>query len=497
MPMIGKRPNVFAAPVAKAYRPTMRDQAATVLTNVLGNTYQGNRIARNVFGSSGLGGGQGNLLGGLGILDLTPIGAAFALEEAGRQIGGGQPVTGAANVALGMVPIPAVAKGGKAVAKGVARRVAGIGHNRPPTTKKASAPDSRYARQADAGPVVTQAGARREPLGGPEQHRAQHPGAFGPYHNLKPQIDPNEVAGIYEPLNPWGLPPVRRITPADLEGGDVISLYGDRTRAGERLMGLQGAPFERPVDLHGGPDFGRMHESAGSRSVWASEPSPTAGLKKKIAKSLSEGRNVFGVYTPMGPQSLDQTTMMTDTLAQMIKQSELSPSSVAAFDKSVAQLGLPSISDPDAVAAALATKNQGQRLAWVRAIDNASRLAEGFPEVGAARLALTNPELREMPAGASGYRVMKFGPESLEAVTETPIRHGSYSANILGENLGAFDELVPFNMLFRDTFNQRRAEGRDYLSDLRALELSKPVQTMTPEVVDSLMSYQLGARRRR
>jgi hypothetical protein len=125
MPVLGKRPNVFAAPVAKAYRPTMRDQVANLFSRALGDNYQSNELARGLFGSSGLGGGQGNLLGGLGLLDLTPIGAAFALEEAGRQIGGGQPVTGAANAALAVVPVPAVAKGGKAVVRRAARRVAG------------------------------------------------------------------------------------------------------------------------------------------------------------------------------------------------------------------------------------------------------------------------------------------------------------------------------------------------------------------------------------
>jgi hypothetical protein len=135
MPLPNKSRNVFAAPVAKAYRPTMRDQVANVFSRALGDNYQSNELARGLFGSSGIGGGQGNLLGGLGILDLTPIGAAFALEEAGRQIGGGQPVTGAANVALGMVPIPAVAKGGKAAVKGVARRVAGKAAKAAPAPK--------------------------------------------------------------------------------------------------------------------------------------------------------------------------------------------------------------------------------------------------------------------------------------------------------------------------------------------------------------------------
>jgi hypothetical protein len=123
MPLPNKSRNVFAAPVAKAYRPTMRDQVANLFSRALGDNYQSNELARGLFGSSGLGGGQGNLLGGLGLLDLTPIGAAFALEEAGRQIGGGQPVTGAANVALGMVPIPAAARAVKGGAKAVARAV--------------------------------------------------------------------------------------------------------------------------------------------------------------------------------------------------------------------------------------------------------------------------------------------------------------------------------------------------------------------------------------
>jgi hypothetical protein len=131
MPVLGKRPNVFAAPVAKAYRPTMRDQVANVFSRALGDTYQSNELARGLFGSSGLGGGQGNLLGGLGILDLTPIGAAFALEEAGRQIGGGDVVGGVANAALAAVPIPASARGArfkvKKLPKPPTARITGVG----------------------------------------------------------------------------------------------------------------------------------------------------------------------------------------------------------------------------------------------------------------------------------------------------------------------------------------------------------------------------------
>jgi hypothetical protein len=201
MPVLGKRPNVFAAPVAKAYRPTMRDQAGSLLSSVLGNTYQGNRIARNVFGSSGLGGGQGNLLGGLGLLDLTPIGAAFALEEAGRQIGGGQPVTGAANVALGMVPIPAAAKAVKGGAKAVARAVlpnnlrlpAGAS---PPLDMSKAARMARAAEQGFTTPVYH---------GTPDAREIIDTGEWAAMHERFPGLGPAGAPGkrTYE-VEHWG-----------------------------------------------------------------------------------------------------------------------------------------------------------------------------------------------------------------------------------------------------------------------------------------------------
>lgn len=115
----GRSPNYFNQPVAKAYNPTLRDKAGGLLSGLFGDTYQTNLFSRGLLGSSGLGGGQGPIAG-MGLLDMTPLGAAFALEEAGRKIGRGDRVGGAADAALAVVPIPAAARGAKRVARRVA-----------------------------------------------------------------------------------------------------------------------------------------------------------------------------------------------------------------------------------------------------------------------------------------------------------------------------------------------------------------------------------------
>ena len=374
--------------------------------------------------------------------------------------------------------------------------VAQIGHNAPPATKKALATESRYLPPGQM-PIVTQAGKRREPLGGREQLNAQHPSPFGPYHNIKPSVDPNEVRGDYRPMVEMRQP--NMLTPADLEGSDVVSLYGDRSRAGEYLTGINGREFDKPVELHGGPDYGRMHEAEGSPAVWASEAGAVAALNGRIRRAIEAGRDVHGVYTPMGPKSLDQSTMMTDTLARMIQSGDIKKGDLKAFDRMVNSQGwkLPSVGNTDELIEVLGRGTQGARKLFVDEMDKGPWLEAGFPDVGAARIALTAPDMLDMPAGASGYRIVKFGPETLEAIDDPYRIHGSYDTPMAGQNVGQLDELVPFDMLFSDWSQARRAAGLGGGSDLRSLEMKKPYQTMTPEVVDRLMSFRAGAKKRR
>ena len=114
MGMFGKSraPNIYAQPTAQAYKPTVRDNMARAALNLFGDTHGNQQIARNIFGSSGLGYSPANPLG-MSLADLTPFGLMFAADEAGRQAGQGHPFKAAGNLALATVPVPAVAKGAK------------------------------------------------------------------------------------------------------------------------------------------------------------------------------------------------------------------------------------------------------------------------------------------------------------------------------------------------------------------------------------------------
>lgn len=124
MGMFGKSraPNIYAQPTAQAYKPTVRDNMARAALNLFGDTHGNQQIARNIFGSSGLGYSPANPLG-MSLADLTPLGLAFAADEAGRQAGQGHPFKAAGNLALQMVPIPGAAKGAKGLLGKAAKAV--------------------------------------------------------------------------------------------------------------------------------------------------------------------------------------------------------------------------------------------------------------------------------------------------------------------------------------------------------------------------------------
>jgi hypothetical protein len=131
---------------------------------------------------------------------------------------------------------------------------------------------------------------------------------------------------------------------------------------------------------------------------------------------------------------------------------------------------------------------QGQRKSLVELMDSAKALEAGFPDVSATRIALTEPQLMQAPGGASGFQVVKFGPESLEPVNVT-LPHPTYGTQMAGTPVGGFENMVPFDMLYPDLIKERRALGLAPGKDLRSFEFRKPTQTIDQETLDRLMKY--------
>jgi hypothetical protein len=351
-------------------------------------------------------------------------------------------------------------------------------------------------------PVVTQAGELGIPVSGLEQMAVAHPSPFGAFSTIKPRKPAPEVTSDYLPAEEFGPPTPGRNEPLavfdpdaprksfaveDLENAMVISLLGDRMSAGRRITDIDGTPVN--VMTYGGPRYGEFNEAMGSPAVWASERSPISSLRKQIRGGLEEGRDVYGVYTAMGPKSLDQTTMMTDALLQQVRGGDIKKRDLAVFDRAMRGIvpDFVGVKDPGAYQQ-LAGLTQGDRIKFVQFMDSAKALDAGFPSVSATRIGLTEPELTNAPAGSTGFSVMKLGPESLEDF-DISLLHPTYPVQMAGETAGRFPEMVPFDMVFSDLVSARRGAGASAGKDLRALELRKPSQVVTPEQIERLLKY--------
>ena len=376
----------------------------------------------------------------------------------------------------------------------------------PPATELAVKPGRKgFATRfqpASKEPIVTQAGRAGLPVAGAEQMAVAHPSPFGAFATIKPSKPASEMSSGYLPAEEIGpLPPGRNAPLAvfdpdaprktfsveDLENSMVVSLLGDRTSAGRRVVDIDGTPVN--VMTYGGPRYGEFNEAMGSPAVWASERSPISSLRNQIRGGLEQGLDVYGVYTAMGPRSLDQTTMMTDALLQQARARGIGGRDAAAFDSAMREVvpDFVGIGDPGAYQQ-LASLPQGQRLQFTQRMDNAKLLEAGFPDVSATRIALTEPELLDAPAGSSGFSVVKLGPESLKDF-DISLPHPTYPVQMAGETVGRFPEMVPFDMVFSDLVSERRGAGAAAGKDLRALELRRPAQVVTPEQLERLLRY--------
>ena len=465
------------------------------------------------------------------VLDYTPLAGAFVGNEAALAVRKGKLGEAAANVALAALPLPGAGKAVKKVAKGVksvapakkvaaqatssaystprqviakefgrdiAQRLDGIVPADAPITEwraaaeNLSSPDvaksnrrfiPEFKRPSEK-PLATQMGEQGLPVRGMDLVEAQHPSPFGVFSKYKTPKDPLDTEVVVEPYAV--MPTDRRFDTSRLEGARIVSLLADKSRAGDRILSIDGLPMD--VYTQGGPMHAALQEALGGSSGFANTGGGLTTLRKQIATGLEEGRPVFGVTTTMGPESLNQTVDMVDILHQMARTSPIRASDLAVFNKKAEDIipGYAGLLDEDAVQQ-LQGATQGQRKAFVKLMDNADALKLGLPNVPAARFGLTDPNLVDVPSGVSGYSFVELGPESLEKL-DSSIKNRSYVEDLTGK-FGGRGPLVPFSTMFSDFVKKRRAAAKLEGSDLRSLEFQKPIQDMTPEAYDRLMSY--------
>jgi hypothetical protein len=275
--------------------------------------------------------------------------------------------------------------------------------------------------------------------------------------------------------------------PASMQGGAIIPLTGDRSIAGQNLLGVGGTRFETPVYLEGGYDFMRTHSPEGT--VWASEAGRSQGIQNRINKAAEEsGGDVFGVYSAMGPEAMNFNVMMADSLLEQIKAGKLTKKAVNAFDKEVRRFrpewkGVMSPDSRDQLETSGALRHAFVDRMQLDEFQNA-----GFPNIAYSRHAITDPLLLDEPMYSSGLAIGRMVPGA-DLVRNPITPHKTYNTQIQGQYVGGLEKSVPMSVMYPDWFKERRAIGAPVSGDPRSFDLARPIQATNQEWLDGLMNY--------
>lgn len=281
----------------------------------------------------------------------------------------------------------------------------------------------------------------------------------------------------------------RTISPESMQGGVAFPLVGDRSAAGRILEELEGTPVN--VRLEGGPEFMRANPGM----AWASGKGVLKSLSDRVRQGAESGGDVYGVYTAMGPQSVDFNTMVTEALLKQLDINALRKKDIQAFDRAVRSIkgqggkfkapDFPGIENPE-IHSLLMEGPGGQRDAFVKAMGKAQFQKSGFPDVIAARVGVTDPALLDIPRGSSGFTVAKMEPAG-RVLEESG--HTTYPFDLAGEYVGGFERQIPHDIMFHDPIEAKRILGSTATGAHKSLELNAPLQYLDQEWLDRVMKY--------
>ena len=303
--------------------------------------------------------------------------------------------------------------------------------------------------------------------------------------------------------------------PQSMKSGDVIiPFFGDLTSAGQRITNINSNRLHFPTDTEGGESYMRM-----TPDIWASGQSIVSGLANKAEAGIEaskklgyENPDVYGFHVGMGPQSGDFSIHTAKAILGMLDPSRISASDAQKFNdfmkaQKISSKGkevykpfedFPGLYSDD-LHDYLMKQGQGDaRIKFSKGMDTADLLKRGFPDVGAARFATTEPLLGGLPTYSTGMSIGKLNMDN--PVSKSPVMPvGSYPVSMPGSYEGGFEAPVYKDLVFRDFANayNLRTPNATAPAKYKAYAGNKAYQIVDPELKDSLSEAMELAKRGR
>jgi len=289
--------------------------------------------------------------------------------------------------------------------------------------------------------------------------------------------------------------PVTNMDWADMQGGTIFPLIGDRTGTGT-VTRVAGKDLANPVELQGGKNYMR----GADEGAWASERKALSGL----ANRLADFDTPFGVNMPMAGTGSDFAHMTTDVLHQLWSPKNMDKKGIDAVNKKIKTgVGVngkfpdaPSIDSPEFKK--MIETNSPLRKAYVQALDDAKLREMGGPDMGVIRHAITDEDFVNVSSPTSDVlndQLMGWGVTDLHPEGKMrPSTHKTYDTDLLAGEKGYMGKapLTPRSVVMRDWTRMRRGEAPSTYGDPRSIFTgpARMPQVVDQEVVDAINGYQ-------
>jgi hypothetical protein len=279
-----------------------------------------------------------------------------------------------------------------------------------------------------------------------------------------------------------------------LKGDVMIGIPGDPTLTGKTLYGVGDFTLGSPSPQHGGPLYGLYNDDA----FWASGIGPARGVQN-LAKRASKQYDapVKGNYIMMGPDSINYAQHFADANLQAIDLSRMTKAQVDQFNelirkgskKSGPRESFPGIEDKDSAYLQMAMDPELRK--HFNALMQMPTVTEtlNLPSGTDIRFAITEPSLRDLETGVTGYSMGKMRPDI--ASKELPLStHPTYDYDIPGEFMGQSRYPMPYELSFPDTLQSIRANPKQARQEFGSLKMVGPRQIVDQQMIDEIKAYE-------
>lgn len=300
--------------------------------------------------------------------------------------------------------------------------------------------------------------------------------------NVSSDLPPEKMAPVLRSTGT--LEPEAVKTIESLVGRIGIPALGDRSIAGSEILGVGDLTYRNPVRSLGGADF--MRESG--TGIWANAGPQAQELANTAEAVIRSGGDPALIFTAMGPQSADFSTMMAEAVMNQYDPRMIDPALAAKYDEAVRKFvpNFTSILNPNFLEGLTGTDRWNL---W-QLMDRSELKRAGFPDINLARRSITDPRLMDVVPFDAGLTIGRptGGLLSPDAMS---VSHPTYPAQLAGAYEGGLPQSIPGAILWRDFFNQRRASGAAPGGDQRSflMNANRMAQKIDQQTVDEVNQF--------